>query len=1149
MNWKPYLKILICTIFLAAAFQLHAQEDRALSNLHWKQVSLSGNWQQLDSLPVFPGSISLHEQFEGAEIKIPFELQQGAIRFRESEITAQGDSIWVQFRSLPAIWEAPISRIDSQDITVGIETPMLVYDPFGTPDDPLLDFQGLNYRGNFTRGLAFGNNQSLVLNSSFNLQMAGYIGDGIEVSAAISDENIPIQPEGTTQQLNEFDRVYIQLRKDSTSLIAGDYDLLRPEGYFMNHYKRLQGLSIQSTGLEPGTGTLSLRGNVAISRGKFNRMQFAGQEGNQGPYRLNGRDGETFIIVLAGTEKVFIDGQLMERGLDRDYVINYNSGEITFMNRRLITKDLRIIIEFEYSDQNYLRWLYAAGADYQLEKTRFYLNAYSEQDSRSTVGDGALSEAEKEALRLAGDDPFSAVSSGIDSLLENSANPITYQLRDTLVNGTPYAGILIYQPDTTADLQLYTARFSDLGEGNGNYIRPATNANGVVFVWVAPDEAGNPQGRYEPVIRLVAPRQQQLFTAGFDHQFSKKSQFKGEVALSRNDLNRFSEQDRGDNIGMATYLGFERRFQLGQKWKLNSKVEHEAIHQNFSPLNPYRSPEFNRDWNLDQAQSAPEHWARAEFNLRRDSLNGQLNYRYNGFWKGQLYQGQRHIGNWKIQERGWLLDMTGDLLQSTGQAENSEYWRPQAQLERSFKALDDWKLGAVYQAERNTRTDAETDSLLASAFAFSVYRAYLESPEKEKFGSTLSIQYRTDEQGKGTGFQAFSRAIDSRIDGNWKPGKALRLGWQLHYRRLYLTDPPEGQAGRGDTYTGRTELGLNLLKDALRYSADYQLGSGQEQKVQFIYRAVNPGEGIYQHIDFNGDGIEQNDEFVIAPNQDQATHIRVIVYTNEFIRTNNVQLFQSLVINPRKPWFNETGIKGFLGRFSSQTNWQNNQKVRQLPGVSGWNPFQLALADTALVSSLSNLQQIVYFNQLDPVYGLQYNFTDNQNKTLLTTGFQGRRLVEHLFQLRLNLGKSNALQLRYAQGIKVNQQAGEVMQDYEIAFRRIAPEWSFLPSNDFRTILSYRYEQGADQLSGSDASALFHEGKLEVRYNQASTTFISGSFAFTRVNFTGVQDSAVGFALLEGLQNGNNFQWEVSIDRQLARNLRLSLSYEGRKTG
>ena len=49
-----------------------------------------------------------------------------------------------------------------------------------------------------------------------------------------------------------------------------------------------------------------------MSKGKYSNNSFKGTEGNQGPYKLKGRNGENYIVVLSGTEKVFMDGEKLD---------------------------------------------------------------------------------------------------------------------------------------------------------------------------------------------------------------------------------------------------------------------------------------------------------------------------------------------------------------------------------------------------------------------------------------------------------------------------------------------------------------------------------------------------------------------------------------------------------------------------------------------------------------------------------------------------------------------------------------------------------------------------------------------------------------------------------------------------------------------
>ena len=141
----------------------------------------------------------------------------------------------------------------------------------------------------------------------------------------------------------------------------------------------------------------------------------------------------------------------------------------------------------------------------------------------------------------------------------------------------------------------------------------------------------------------------------------------------------------------------------------------------------------------------------------------------------------------------------------------------------------------------------------------------------------------------------------------------------------------------------------------MRTTTTYEVSSGQEPRRTFQYLKVDPGQGVYTWIDLNDDGIQQINEFEIAPFQEQAEYIRITVLTNQFIATNNVLLNQSYSVDPRRIMKNK---KSWFARFSDQGSIRIDRKNLESANVSLWNPFTLNIADSSLVSISSQLRNV-----------------------------------------------------------------------------------------------------------------------------------------------------------------------------------------------
>ena len=162
------VKNLLSILFLSCSVVLMAQSD-GLSNLKTQTIKLQRDSIVLDSLTIIPESVEIFDVENNQKLDTSFfEIKNSTIVFKK-ENNPDTSSYKITYRTLPYSLHQTFNHLDttlirrkSDGTYIGVD-----YSPF-EQQRGLLDYKGLDYNGSFARGISFGNNQSLVLNSSFN---------------------------------------------------------------------------------------------------------------------------------------------------------------------------------------------------------------------------------------------------------------------------------------------------------------------------------------------------------------------------------------------------------------------------------------------------------------------------------------------------------------------------------------------------------------------------------------------------------------------------------------------------------------------------------------------------------------------------------------------------------------------------------------------------------------------------------------------------------------------------------------------------------------------------------------------------------------------------------------------------------------------
>jgi len=1128
----------------------------SLSNLHRKYLPVRGGRIPIDSASLIPGSFMVKGVSDSA-----FMLDWVNSVLIWTHPPAGLDSVLITYRSFPYKLNAVARRFNYDSIqNYFLVRPYDKQREGQGGSDNFFNFGNITYNGSFGRSITFGNNQDAVVTSNLNLQISGMLADSIEISAAITDNNIPIQPDGTTANLNEFDKIFLQFKKKNWALTMGDIDLRQNQNYFLNFYKRLQGASFETVQqIDPKTTNKTLV-SAAIAKGKFNRNIFQGQEGNQGPYKLQGANGELYFIVLAGTEKVFIDGILMQRGEDRDYVINYNTGEVTFTANRMITQDARIQVEFEYADRNYLNvnlYLYdEANFD---NKLKVRMGLFNNSDSRNSPINQTLTPNQNKFLSKLGDSinhAFYPVAN-IDTF---AAGKILYRRVDTTYKNA--AGVTIHDSayifSTDPTQTLYSLSFANVGPGYGNYIPDLNGVNGSVFIWIAPVN-GVMQGSYEAAQFLVTPKTQQVMTLGADYAMNKNTSMTAEVAKSHYDVNTLSTIDKSNDNGYAARFLFRNIKPLGpaaRGLQLTSGLGYEYVQKNFTPLERLRAPEFTRDWGLSlYVRPADEHIYNGSFQLSDKRLN-TLKYDVARYERGDGFTGTRNMLTHHQSFHDWTISDQLSITTSDSSSFSGIYLRPSIDVSKRLSFLNGYLVGANYSLERNKKRDKKADTLTTNSFEYNTWSAYLKSPEKNpnRWGMTYMQRENSYPYGKNLVRGDRSRNFNLFADFLKNPHHQFHLN--ATYRSLQILDSAITTQTSENTILGRAEYLVNEWKGFLRGNLLYEVGSGQQQKQNYTYLQVPAGTGQYTWIDYNKDGIQQLSEFVLAQFQDQAQYIRVYTPTNEYVRATYNTFNYSFTLTPKAIiGAKNRALPRLLARMTLQSSMQLNQK-QQAKGLLQWNPFKAPLDDTSLITRTLIVVNTLSFNRQDPHWGFDLSNTRNGGKNLLTYGYETRQTNEWSLRSRLNMNRSITLSAIYRQGTNQlnNSSSNFDSSNYDLKQFSIEPGLTYTRKSNLRIGLGYLLTVKQNALLWGGQKYTSAALNTDFKYNILQSTSVQGKFTMSTISYTAAggkpsTTSAVSYTILEGLLPGKNYLWNLDFTKRLGNNLELSIQYEGRKAG
>ncbi len=1054
------------------------------------------------------------------------------------------DSLVVTYRVYPDFLTRPYSQYDPSRIvksTGALDKVIRLTEDRNT--QPVEPFSGLNVSGSILRGVAVGNSQNSTVNSELDLQISGKLSDKVTLRASLQDANIPNQNGGYSQNLDEFDQIFIELFSDNWNIRAGDINLQNNDSYFGQFTKKVQGLSVGGTIEHSEDTKTNLFGSGALVRGVFTQSNFMGQEGNQGPYKLTGPNGELFVLIVSGSETVYVNGIPIKRGESEDYVIDYNAGEIRFNPTYPINSEMRIIVEYQFSERRYTRVLAYGGGNFHTSsalstssapKFKIAAHVYSESDAKNQPLQQTLTPDQVSILQEAGDDMGQMIApSAVEDTF--SENKILY--RRITVNGVP-----IFEFSTDPDEQLFQVRFSNVGLNQGNYVLSTTNTLQRTFQYVTPIN-GVPQGSFEPIIQLFAPTLLQLAVLNGSYAPSEKTAMNFEVAGSKNDVNTFSTLDDANNDGYAAHLDLTQELLKKDSTSvLRAFGKWDYIQENFINIEGLYNPEFNRDWNLDNSLANANGLLLGTQSFVTTGLQynnvkkGTLQYQFQNLHFNEFYNGLRHsiYGNWRIKKL--RTSVNASTLSTNDVTFESDFRR--AYVSGVFDLKKSW-VGSKLRLEDNKRLVKANDSLTPDSQRFVEYEAFIGVGDSTTVFVEGGLRLRENDSLRNNNITTVNRSTTYFLKSQLIKNEKTELSLFVNYRNLKYTDERDDES----SLNSRLLYDQKFINDIVRWNTVFETNSGTQPQQEFTFIEVDEGQGTHTWNDYNGDGVQQLEEFEIAQFIDEADYVRVLLPNQIFVRTHQNRLSQQLTLNPIQ-WSGQKGLKKFMSHFYNQTSYILDRRVLRGDNEFSLNPFN---EDDNEIGATISFRNTLFLNRGKQRYTTSYTYLSSEAKTLLSTGIQENELVSHQFNVLHKVKESWLLNVKTDVGSTRSVAENFPSRNYTIENSTVNPKVSYLFGLQSRVSLFYQFQHKENTIGDLERLDQQNFG-ISFALADLENVSLSGEARYINNDFRGSAFSPVAYQILEGLQPGTNFTWNIIAQKRITKFLDLNISYFGRKS-